>query len=100
MKLILDKNKLSDTPLNLIRGAGYGYIRDRRSGQESFARHTGRNFYPRFHLYIEEEGEKIIFNLHLDQKQPSYSGSHMHNGEYDGEVIEEEMERIKLILNM
>lgn len=100
MKLILDKNKLSDTPLNLIRRAGYGYIQDRRSGLESFVRHLGRNLYPRFHLYIEEEGEKVIFNLHLDQKQPSYSGSHMHNGEYDGEVIEAEMKRIREMLGI
>lgn len=82
-----------------LRHAGYANIYDRRSGQESCVRRLGGGFYPRFHMYIEERGEQIIFNLHLDQKQPSYAGAHAHNAEYDGEVVEGEIERLKNLLS-
>jgi hypothetical protein len=95
MKLILDKNVLEQRPENLLRQAGYVYLMDRNTGQESFVRRFGRGFYPRFHLYLEEKNGQIILNLHLDQKQASYDGANAHNGEYDGEVVEREIERIK-----
>jgi hypothetical protein len=95
MKLILDKNLINENPANFLKKAGYGFIIDRKTGNESFVRRCGRNFYPRFHMYIDEAGDKIIFNLHLDQKQASYEGAHAHNAEYDGEAVEREIERIK-----
>jgi hypothetical protein len=95
MKLIIGKNQLNMNPERFLRRAGYGYIRDRRSGQESFVRRLGSGFYPRLHMYAEEKDGKIIFNLHLDQKQPSYAGSHAHNAEYEGEAVEREIERLK-----
>jgi hypothetical protein len=49
-------------------------------------------------MYVEEDGDNYSFNLHLDQKQPSYSGSRAHSGEYDGELVESEMERLKAYL--
>ena len=39
-----------------------------------------------------------MFNLHLDQKKPTYEGHVAHSGEYDGELVEEEAERIRRIL--
>ena len=39
----------------------------------------------------------FIFNLHLDQKKPIYKGAPAHAGEYEGEIIEKEAERIKQI---
>lgn len=39
----------------------------------------------------------VTLNLHLDQKQPSYQGSHAHSGEYKGALIEVEVARIKNI---
>ena len=56
--------------------------------------------YPRFHLYIKENKERnsLFFNLHLDQKKPSYKGSPAHSGEYKGELVEKEAERIKQII--
>lgn len=56
--------------------------------------------YPRFHLYIkgDEEKDEIALNLHLDQKKPSYPGAQAHSGEYTGEAVEREAERIKKIL--
>ena len=40
----------------------------------------------------------MIFNLHLDQKKPTYEWHIAHSGEYDGELVEKEIERIKKIL--
>jgi hypothetical protein len=85
-------------PEQIMRRAGYGLIYDRRTGRESYVRHLGRMLYPRFHMYVEEYGDNYSFNLHLDQKQPSYSGARAHSGEYDGELVEEEMERVKTFL--
>lgn len=95
MKLILDKNVLGQAPEQLLRQAGYAYLMDHQTGQESYVRRLGRGFYPRFHLYLEEQNGLVIFNLHLDQKQASYAGAHAHNAEYDGDVVEREMARIK-----
>jgi len=95
MKLILDKNVLDQAPENLLRQAGYAYLMDRNTGQESYVRRLNRGFYPRFHLYLEEQNAQVVLNLHLDQKQASYAGAHAHNAEYDGEIVEAEMERIK-----
>jgi len=94
MKLILDNNQLSQTPANLLRQAGYAYLLDRNTGQESFVRGLGRGFYPRFHLYLAEQNGQVILNLHLDQKQASYAGARAHNAEYDGELVAAEMARI------
>jgi hypothetical protein len=63
-------------------------------GKTSYAKRIHRDFYPRFHVYIQTEGETVIFNLHLDQKRPIYEGVTAHSGEYDGEVVEREGERI------
>jgi len=98
MKLILDNNKLDQAPANLLRQAGYAYLVDRKTGQESFVRGLGRGYYPRFHLYLVEQNGQIIFNLHLDQKQASYAGAQAHNAEYDGETVAAEMARIKNLL--
>lgn len=98
MKLILNKKALNINPERLLRQAGYGFIEDRRRGTASFVRRLGRNFYPRFHMYSEEAGDKIIFNLHLDQKKPSYQGSHAHNAEYGGVVVQNEINRLKDLL--
>jgi len=98
MKLILDNNQFSETPESFLRQAGYVFLEDRKTGNESFVRPLNRGYYPRFHLYLDQSGGKLIFNLHLDQKQASYSGSHMHNGEYDGELVQAEIDRLKSLV--
>ncbi|MCG2700791.1 hypothetical protein L6267_01325 [Candidatus Parcubacteria bacterium] len=98
MKLIISRNKFDAPPEQFLRRAGYGYIRDRRSAKDSFARRLGGGFYPRLHIYIEEQGDKAILNLHLDQKQASYAGSHAHNAEYDGLIVEGEIKRLKNLI--
>jgi hypothetical protein len=81
-------------PVEAIRRCGYGLVNDPRAEQVSFSRRLGQGFYPRFHVYINDR----VINLHLDQKQASYEGYSAHSGEYDGEVVEREAERIKVIL--
>lgn len=103
MKLIASKNQIQEAPENWLRRAGYAFIPERENGQRSFARRLTRDFYPRFHIYYLEEKSRegkdiIIFNLHLDQKKPGYAGYNRHNAEYDGEVVEQELERLKSLL--
>lgn len=100
MKLIINKNQIGGVSAEqFLRRAGYAYIRDRRRGTESFARRLGSYHYPRLHMYVDDNGNKAVFNLHLDQKQASYRGSHMHSAEYDGPVVEREIERLKSLLS-
>ena len=94
MKIIIDRP--ADTPRNLIRRCGYAEFTDPRTRETSYVRRLeAGNFYPRFHVYVEEAAEQMIINLHLDQKKPSYEGFSAHSGEYDGEVVEREGERIR-----
>lgn len=95
MRLILDNNHLNEPVESLLRQAGYVYLIDRNTGKESFVHSLNRGYYPRFHLYLEQQNNKTILNLHLDQKQASYQGAYAHNAEYDGEIIEREMARLK-----
>jgi len=87
---------LVGNPLEGLRRAGYFPFRDPKTGSESFVCRLGPDFYPRFHLYLKDREGMITLSLHLDQKQASYGGAdHMHNGEYEGEHIEKELERIQ-----
>jgi len=98
MKLILRKKKIAMSGEQILRRAGYGFIRDYRTGHESYVRRLGSGHYPRLHMYVEDMDEFIVLNLHLDQKQTSYAGQHMHNAEYDGEVVEGEIGRLKKVI--
>lgn len=92
--------------LNFMRRCGYT---PHPADGQSFIRRAGPNPYPRFHIYVVPEqtpstgsgqGGGIRLRLHLDQKKPSYEGSAAHSGEYDGEVVQREMERIQKVLNL
>lgn len=103
MKLITNKKLLGQAPEIWLRSAGYMFIPEREDGQASFARRLSRDFYPRFHIYFTEQkasnGQDFVtFNLHLDQKRPGYAGQNRHNAEYDGEVVEREIERLRSLL--
>lgn len=91
------KGPLKENVYSLMRRIGYIFPREKNS-EFSFIQPLERSGYPRFHLYLKIEGENLIFNLHLDQKRPIYKGAPAHGGEYKGEVIEKETERIKQIL--
>lgn len=101
MKLKLHKNQMGGAPAaQWLRRVGYTFITDRSSGQDSFVRRLGGDFYPRFHLYVQEISgtDELFFNLHLDQKKASYEGQSRHSGEYEGELVEGEVARLQSYL--
>ena len=85
-------------PAYSLQRAGYKCILNRHTNQESFVRVLNNIGYPRFHLYLEENNDNIVFNLHLDQKKPLYRGQKAHSGEYDGDVVEAEVRRLQGLL--
>ncbi len=91
MKIKIPENL---NPIDAIRKCGYGLVKDYRAQESSFSRRLGSGIYPRFHVYIN--GYEI--NLHLDQKQASYDGYHAHSGEYNGETVQKEGDRISELL--
>lgn len=101
MKIKVQKIQLASlSPSQWLRRAGYALIYDRRSDQESFSRRFSRDFYPRFHLYVQEppQSDYIFFNLHLDHKRASYEGQSRHSADYDGELVEAEARRLEALL--
>src|SRR3989344_351455 len=90
------KNNHENVPA-LMREIGYHPIGTTPAGELNCVRPLGGD-YPRFHIYIESTDDTITFKLHLDQKKPSYGNETAHSGEYEGETVKDEMERIKNIL--
>src|SRR5687767_8276869 len=80
--------------LSFMRLVGYKPIENTMRGEINCIRSLGGD-YPRFHAYVKEGLNGFIFNLHLDQKKPSYEGNHAHSGEYEGENVEGERARIE-----
>src|SRR3989344_8618228 len=89
--------KTGDNLLGMARRTGYIPQKSTASGESAFVRPIQRDF-PRFHLYIKDNPDEFIFNLHLDQKRPSYGNETAHSGDYDGELVVEESYRIKQLL--
>lgn len=90
------KGPFKDNIYNLTRKIGYFFEgKEEAKGELVFARPL--RGYPRFHLFlrVDQEGNKIIFDLHLDQKAPIYKGVAAHSAEYGSEVVKKEAERIK-----
>lgn len=83
--------------VDLIRRCGYSY-KGRENNELNFIRRIGLVNYPHFHIYLKEENGFLILNLHLDQKKPGYQTSAAHSGDYKGEIVEREMERIKKLI--
>ena len=102
MKFTIQDN-FEDSTGSLMRKISYHFLgRIAENEEMNFVRPLTRNRYPRFHIYLKKDQNKktLIFNLHLDQKKPSYKGSHAHSGEYEGLAVEQETERIKQILTI
>ena len=80
---------------NLLRRTGYA-MQQNQKGEINFVRRIHGADYPRFHLYVNKEdpGKLIEMALHLDEKKPTYEGQSAHSGEYEGEIIEQERDRI------
>lgn len=93
----------NETILNMARKIGYKPLGQTERGEYNLVKDLGGgNRYPRLHVFIkkDEDHNEFIISLHIDQKQPSYEHgkNHAHSGEYKGEVIEAEAERIKKVL--
>jgi len=78
---------------NLMRELGYHFQREENK-EMAFYKPLSNRDYPRYHVYLKYDNE-MHFNLHLDQKKPVYEGAVAHNGEYNGELVARETERIK-----
>jgi len=115
MKFILEK-PAKENIYTLIRKIGYyplsvneagassspfaaARIKDEKAEEINCVKPLDRSGYPRFHIYLKTDGENLILNLHLDQKKPIYKGAPAHAGEYDGEIVKKEAERVKEILS-
>lgn len=96
MRFII-KNLLKKNIYSMTKKAGY-YFQGKNKEKLEIIFVRPPHGYPRFHLYVKTEDKNLIFNLHLDQKRPIYKGSPAHAGEYEGETIEKEIERIKQVL--
>jgi len=92
MKIHIYKGKLEGNLYSFLRRCGYAPFYD------SYVRVLSASGYPRFHLYVNENSDQYVLNLHLDQKRPSYGKETAHSGEYEGEVVAKEADRIKQLL--
>lgn len=104
MKLIVNQSLLVNFNADeFLRRAGFAYIFDNVRNKGSYVKRLTREHYPRLHLYVMEKVDKdgrklVVMELHLDQKRASYSGVRMHNAEYDGEVVEREINYLKNLM--
>ncbi len=86
----------SENTHTLMRRIGYAPNRHFSPAEPSYHRRLSGVPYPQFHIYVNaDEVNRLILNLHLDAKQPSYAGTSAHAGEYDGPTVEREADRIK-----
>lgn len=93
------KGPFKENIYNLMRKTGY-FFEGRELAKEELVFARPLRSYPRFHLFLrlKQETHEIIFDLHLDQKEPIYNGVAAHCAEYGGKVVEAEAKRIKQIL--
>lgn len=96
---------IKENIVGVARSLGYTII-DTNGNEYNLVKKLDINNYPRFHIYLKTAGQSASgetsfhFSLHLDQKAPMYKGTHAHNGEYEGPVIQNEADRIKEILKI
>ncbi len=93
------KNNSGENIENLMRMARYHFWGiSQKDGKLQFTRllETGGD-YPRFHIYLQynKQTKEMAIDLHFDQRRTVYEGAKAHKGEYDGELVEKEAERIK-----
>lgn len=93
--MIIDVPPARYNPQVAMQQAGYTPFGEGRPGEWSFVRRLGTQFYPRFHVYLTPGPTQWRITLHLDQKKPSYAGTSAHGGEYSGDLVEQEGERLR-----
>ncbi len=89
---------VTDNLNTVMRRIGYHPIAHSDRGELNCVRPLEGRDYPRFHAYVKEEKDKILFSLHLDQKRPSYEGATAHSGDYESETVKREAYRIQEVL--
>lgn len=87
-------NNFTQTPAMMVRRCGYLQIHDRISDQTSYVYKLTKERYPRFHLYITENTEETIFDLHLDQAKTRYDNQKAHNADYETPEVKAELTRV------
>ncbi|OGY98407.1 MAG: hypothetical protein A2855_02665 [Candidatus Liptonbacteria bacterium RIFCSPHIGHO2_01_FULL_57_28] len=86
-------NNLNYNMAQFMRRLGYRPLARTPGGELNCVRPLGGD-YPRFHIYLKEDLKVIVLNIHLDQKKPSYEGASAHGGDYDGDTVKAEVDRI------
>ena len=99
MKFVVNKKELKSTIQYTLQRSGYKYIVNPHTGKDSFVKVLSGTGYPRFHLYLDENGDNVVLTLHLDQKKPIYKGQKAHSGEYDSDLVKEEIKRLKTLIS-
>ncbi len=97
MKFRVPNNFSLNIP-NLAKKSGYFQIYDRIENKKSFVRKLSAERYPRFHLYISENQNEIVFDLHIDQTKARYENQSAHRGDYESERVRNELVRIYQII--
>lgn len=89
-----------DAPAHVfMRSAGYSkYVN--KEGIESYVRRVSGFEFPRFHAYVSEQTDPVTISIHIDHKAHSYEGVSSHSGEYDGDLVNNELARIHAALGM
>ena len=93
MKFTISQLQVSN-PDVFLRRCGYARHSDRYSREISYTKRLGQGLYPRFHIYYSIQENKIVFNLHLDQRTTRYNNQTAHAGEYDSDLVKQEKELI------
>lgn len=98
--MIIKFNKqFTQNPLNLMRKIGYRQWRDPRTKKESFIRHLGASYYPRFHAYPRyDQDDNFMIDLHFDWRRPMHKIGIKSTEGQESEVVQKEVARIKSIL--
>ncbi len=94
MKFSIPKDKIRYNTRVMMNRLGYHQHLDRQARQASFIKRLGGLHYPRFHVYLSEDSDAVNFNIHLDEKKPSYGSTPRHSGQYEGDLVEQEAQRI------
>ncbi|MFH1667572.1 MAG: hypothetical protein ABH884_00940 [Candidatus Komeilibacteria bacterium] len=89
MKLRITNN-LQYSWIRILQMAGY------HQHQEGYVKRLSRDFYPRFHIYLQRENaNELLFDLHLDQRAGVHEGVKAHANERDTEVVQAEVSRVQ-----
>ncbi len=98
MQLKINSNKVGGNIQRLMRRIGYLPLRDPKSGELAYVRHLGRGFYPRFHAHpLQDQNGNLIIDLHFENAKPMHLAGTT-RVEKEGQVLEDEVKRIKIVL--